>query len=115
MGKKLVFFDLTIFLALTASFFASTNHCSVKKGSIIEFDLSPYGTLFLMFSSLTRKSFLVSSFNNFFLASKRSSPINSSGALLLILPSSVKTLIIFNLFGKNTLIYIKDILQHETR
>ena len=40
-GKKLVFLELTISFALTESFFASTNHCSVKKGSIIELDLSP--------------------------------------------------------------------------
>ena len=40
-GKKIVFFVLTIFLALIESFFASTNHCSVKYGSIIELDLSP--------------------------------------------------------------------------
>ena len=30
-----------MFLALTDNFFASTNHCLVKKGSTIEFDLSP--------------------------------------------------------------------------
>ena len=40
-GKKFVFLFLTIFFALTDNFFASANHCSVKKGSMIELDLSP--------------------------------------------------------------------------
>jgi hypothetical protein len=40
-GKKFVFLELTTSLALTDNFSASANHCSVKKGSIIELDLSP--------------------------------------------------------------------------
>ena len=40
-GKNFVFFNFTIFFALSDNFFASTNHCSVRYGSIIEFDLSP--------------------------------------------------------------------------
>ena len=97
-GKKFVFLELTTSLALTESFSASANHCSVKKGSIIELDLSPYGTLFLMFSSLTKNSFSLSSFKILFLASNLSSPIYSLGAFSLILPASVKILIISRLF-----------------
>ena len=74
-NDKLVFLDLTIFFALTDNFFALMNHCSVKKGSIIELDLSPYGTLFLIFSSLTKNSFSLSSFRILFLASNLSRPI----------------------------------------
>ena len=89
---------MTIDFAFTDNFFAFINHCSVRKGSMTEFDLSPYGTLFLMFSSLTKKFFSFNSFKIFLRASNLSNPIYSSGALLFILPSSVKTFIISNLF-----------------
>ena len=36
-----IIFSLTILIGCWASFFASTNHCSVNKGSIIELDRSP--------------------------------------------------------------------------
>jgi len=74
-GKKFVFFEFTTSLAFIDNFPASANHCSVKNGSIIELDLSPYGTLFFMFSSLTKNSFSLSSFKIFFLASNLSRPI----------------------------------------
>ena len=41
VGKKEVFPSLTIFIGFLDNFFASTNHCSVKRGSMIVFDLSP--------------------------------------------------------------------------
>ena len=84
--------------AFIESFLASANHCSVKYGSIIEFDLSPYGTLFLIFSSFTSNFLSESSFKILFLASNLSRPIYSLGALSLIFPASVKIFMISRLF-----------------
>ena len=39
--KKEVLPSLTILIGFFDNCFAFTNHCSVKSGSIIEFDLSP--------------------------------------------------------------------------
>ena len=66
--------EYTISLALIDNFLASANHCSVKYGSIIELDLSPYGTLFFIFSSLTNKLRFFKSSKIIFLASNLSRP-----------------------------------------
>ena len=77
---------------------ASANHCSVKKGSITELDLSPYGTLFLIFSIFTRWPLSFSFCTNNFLASKRSKPKNSFIPFLFIEPFFSKIFIILRLF-----------------
>ena len=87
---------MTIDFAFTDNFFASQNHCSVKKGSIIELDLSPKGTLFLIISSLTKSCNSFNFSNIFCLASNLSNPIYSFGALSLIFPSSFNMFIDFN-------------------
>ena len=80
-GKKLVFFFLTTCMAFLDKNFASANHCSVNKGSIIEFERSPKGTEFFIFSIFSNKLFSLSILTIKFLASKRSNPINSFGAV----------------------------------
>ena len=109
---------MTIFFALTDNFFALTNHCSVKNGSIIEFDLSPYGTLFFIFSSLTKKSFSFNSSNIFLRASNLSNPTYSLGALLLILPGFFTDTIGFLLlipFTRKILLKLTLKNEHKTK
>ena len=66
--------------------FASANHCSVSKGSIIEFERSPKGKAFFIFSIFSNKFFLLSIFTIMSLAAKRSNPINSFGTELFNFP-----------------------------
>ena len=96
-GKKFVFFPFTAVIAFLDKNFASANHCSVSKGSIIELDLSPNGITFLILSIFSIKFLSLRYFITSFLASNLSKPIYSLGQLLFNFPFFSRIFIEFKL------------------
>jgi len=94
LGTNLVSPLLTDLIADFAKTFAFTYHWSNHHGSIIEFDLSPYGTVLFMVSTFSNKFKLSSFLIIFSLALNLSKPSNSFVPFLFIVPFSLKILII---------------------
>ena len=86
---------------------ASTYHWSISQGSTITLDLSPWGTVWVIFSFFTKRFKDLKTSTTFFLASNLSKPSNS------LVPFSLIVASWFKIFITSKLSMI-DILVKET-